>query len=635
MPASDRGQTFRLAALSLIGVGVGSSAFFFGFYDATTWEPMLLVGLVFLLGFVVARPSVPTGTAAVAAGGLFALGGWSLASTQWSGASDLAVTDAARWLLYGVLLLLLLYLVRDSKSRKWLIGSATAGVLLMALYLQVRLLTDSGAATDLFVSNRLNSPLEYINGVATYLLAGFWPLVAVAERARNQLVRGLATFGAVQLVVLAVLTQSRGAIVAIVASTVLVLAIVPGRVTRAWILVVICIGLGICGPALIDVVNSGKQIPSGDSIQTVAWMSLLGGLASGLLVAIASWFSARMERDSPQTGDRLKIVSSVTVIAVCALGLGAATVMAASRSDQIRDQLDSFTNLEATDGGSRLTSGGGNRYDYWRVALKQLEDDPLTGIGAGNYKQTYYLERKTSEDVQQAHSIELQTLGELGVVGGVALLAIIGAVLSGFWLTARGSSRSTRSDPALAVAAGGTFFVWFFHTSVDWMHLLPGLTGIAICAAAVLLPTLRPVPGRYSLAVVATVAVLVVAVSFPVLKQLRSLQLQEQAVEKLDSDPVAALKDAQASIGLEPSQRSYYMESAAFARLGLFGPARDSLLDATRNDRRDFVAWGLLGDLATRRGLGADARQYYRRALQLNPRDPGLASLVKEPTETP
>ena len=35
-------------------------------------------------------------------------------------------------------------------------------------------------------------------------------------------------------------------------------------------------------------------------------------------------------------------------------------------------------------------------------------------------------------------------------------------------------------------------------------------------------------------------------------------------------------------------------------------------------------AWALLGDLATRRGLDEDARRYYRTALSLNPRDPGL-----------
>ncbi|MCB0858360.1 MAG: O-antigen ligase family protein [Solirubrobacterales bacterium] len=629
-PAPTSGNAFRLAVLGLIGLGAGSSAFFFGFYRATVWEPMLLAGLVILLAFVVARPAIPQGASALGAAGLFALGFWALASTRWAELGDLAVTDGARWLLYGVLLMVLLYLVRDSSSRKVLIGATTTGVLVMAAYLQIRLLVDDSAVQELFVANRLNSPLDYINGVATYLLAGLWPLVAVAERARNHAVRGLAAFGAVQLVVLTVLTQSRGAILALVASTVLIMAIVPGRTGRAWILVAVLGGIAICGPALREVIDTGAGALSIDSLRPVVWMGLLGGIVSGLLVAAGSAISARIERGSPDARYGLSVISGVGLAVICVIVLGGMVLGVGSRSDQIREQVDSFTSLDETDGDSRLTSGGGNRYDYWRVAFKQFEDNPLAGVGAGNYTETYFQERRTSEDVQQAHSIELQTLGELGLVGGVALTAFVCAVLFGLWNTARGTTTRRSAEPALAVAAGGTFFVWLFHTSVDWMHLLPGLTAIAICAAAVLLPAMRPLESRYSVPAIGMAALLVVVISFPVLKQLRAQQLQSQAAEKLATDPVSALVDARDSIALEPSQRSYYMESAALARLGLYGPARDALLEATRNGPHDFVAWGLLGDLATRRGLTQEAQRYYRRALHLNPRDPGLARLVAE-----
>jgi Flp pilus assembly protein TadD len=41
------------------------------------------------------------------------------------------------------------------------------------------------------------------------------------------------------------------------------------------------------------------------------------------------------------------------------------------------------------------------------------------------------------------------------------------------------------------------------------------------------------------------------------------------------------------------------------------------------------VPWALLGDLATRRGESRQAARDYARALALNPRDPGLAELVR------
>lgn len=627
-------QTISLGLLTLIGFGVGLSAFFFGFYETAVWQPMLLAGLVLLLACVVAKPAVPTGSAAVASAGLFGLGFWSLASTGWAEASDLAVTDGARWLLYGVLLLLLIYLLREDSSRRWLMGATTAGVIAMSLYLEFRLLTDDTAVADLFVANRLNSPLNYINGVATYLLAGVWPLIAVAERSRNYFLRSLASFAAVQLVVLAVLTQSRGAIVAIIASTLLVFVVVPGRITRGWLIVAVAIGVALCTPALLDVVDAGDQELATSAVRNVVEMGLLGGLVSALLVTAGSWVSAAAQRGSSETEYTVRVVSGVGLMALCVLAVGALAVAAGSRSDQIRDQIDSFTQLEETDGGSRLTSGGGNRYDYWRVAVRQFEDDPITGVGAGNYRKTYYLERSTSEDIQQAHSIQLQVLGELGLVGFAGLAAFVGAVLFGFWATGQGAS-SRIADPALAVSAGGTFLIWLFHTSVDWMHLLPGLTGIAICAAAVLLPPLRPVADRSQGPVIVVVAAAVLLTSVPVLRQFRAQQLEDQAAQKLDSDPVQALGAARDSLNLEPSQRSFYLESAAFARLGLYEESRDVLLAATKSNPHDFVAWALLGDLATRRGLDGEARRYYRRALQLNPRDPGLVALAGASADDP
>ncbi|MCB0830504.1 MAG: hypothetical protein KDB64_06245, partial [Solirubrobacterales bacterium] len=286
--SSETGQRLRLIALTLLGFLAGISAFFFGFYDTTVWEPMLLAGLVILLAFFVARPMIPTGAAAIAAGGLFGLGFWALASTGWADANDLAITEGARWILYGVFFMVLLYLLRDELSRCWLVGATAGGILVMAVYLLFRLLTDDQAVSDLFIANRLNSPLDYINGVATYLLAGFWPMVAVAERARNHFLRGAASFAAVQLLVLAVLTQSRGAVVAIIASTVLVIAVVPGRVTRGCILLAIAVGVGVTVPALAQVVDLGDGALAVDDLRSVVTMGLIGGLITGSAVAFGS-----------------------------------------------------------------------------------------------------------------------------------------------------------------------------------------------------------------------------------------------------------------------------------------------------------------------------------------------------------
>lgn len=625
-PSSARGY-LRRAIVVAIGLAFGSSAFFSGFYDATVWEPILLGSIAILIAFMVARPSVPTGPAAVTLGGLLAMWIWSLLSGSWTEAPDLAVTDANRWLFYAVALVLLLFLASDSVYRKWLIGAATAGVLMLAAYVIVRFLAGQGAG--LFVANRLDGPLGYINGVASYMLVGFWPLIAVAERARQPAIRGLAVFAAVQLISVAFLTQSRGAMLALVGSAAVVLIVAPGRLTRVWSLAVVMTGVGVAFPWLRDVVDSGGIGPAAGTLQGAACATLAGGLGAGTVWALACNAVDTGTRRSASFGRSMRRVSVLGITAITVVVAGIALSDPGQRIDQVRNQYETFTSLQPAEGPSRLVSGGGNRYDYWRVAYRQFENHPLSGVGAGNYNETYYLERRTTEDIQQAHSLEMQTLGELGLVGAFALAAFLGAVSVGIWRTAR-LTRSGVADPAIAVAAGGTFLIWLVHTSVDWMHLIPGLTGIALCATATLLPPLKPLRKQSSVVVVVFVVLAASAASYPVARQYLSLRFQSQASDKLSSDPLAALEDAQDSLALEPAQRTYYLESAAFARLGLYRPAMNALLTASRRVPHDFVALGLLGDLATRRGLEAPARRFYGRASRLNPLDPGLKALAND-----
>ena len=152
---------------------------------------------------------------------------------------------------------------------------------------------------------------------------------------------------------------------------------------------------------------------------------------------------------------------------------------------QIRTQYDAFVKLSPSPASFRLFSGGGNRYDYWRVALNEFEHAPVGGAGAGNYTVGYYRDRRTTEDVTQPHSLELQTLAELGLVGGLALILFLAGPLLGLWRWSRRAA-APGTERMLAVGAGGMFLSWLAQTSVDWMHLIPTLTALALGAAAVL-----------------------------------------------------------------------------------------------------------------------------------------------------
>ena len=63
------------------------------------------------------------------------------------------------------------------------------------------------------------------------------------------------------------------------------------------------------------------------------------------------------------------------------------------------------------------------------------------GVGAGNYPESYFRDRRTTEAIQNPHSLELQTLAELGVPG-VMLLALLFAGIGLAIVRLRGPARA-------------------------------------------------------------------------------------------------------------------------------------------------------------------------------------------------
>ena len=68
-------------------------------------------------------------------------------------------------------------------------------------------------------------------------------------------------------------------------------------------------------------------------------------------------------------------------------------------------------------GAGRLVTFQSDRYDYWRVALEAFAHEPLIGVGAGGWAVWWLRHRPYASGVVDAHSLELQTLAELGLIG--------------------------------------------------------------------------------------------------------------------------------------------------------------------------------------------------------------------------
>ncbi len=624
-----------MAILALLGFGAGVSAIADGFYDLTVWGPITVGMAALALAAAAVTSAKPRLMPLLALAGLTGLWLWSWLSASWAESADQALVTAGRWGLYTAVLAALLLLARSERERWLPLIFATIGVLVVAGWVVLQML--GGDVESLFFGGRLRDPLGYVNGQAGYFLLGFWPCVALAEQERSKVLAGLGAGCALVLGSLLVLSQTRGVLPAAAASALVVLLLVPGRPRRIFALAAIGLGLVAISAPLLDVY---QNIPNGQQadpelVKVAARRILLAAVAVGVVWGLAQLVLERLTADgSPAAGwaRRGERFLAATVVAIALLG---AVVAVGDPIDQVRQQYDDFVNLRVAQSDStRFLSGGGYRYDYWRVAWLEFKDAPLRGQGAGNYDDLYFRERRTTEDIRQPHSLPLQTLAELGLVGMLFLCLFVGAVLAGLWRQSRRALQLPERR-IVAVAAGGAFVAWFAHTSVDWLHNIPGVTGVALCAAVALTAPWTRRPGSSVSARIVTVALVAVAAVAAADSVGRLAYAEAERLDArgaLSSDPVEALRLANESLAFNnESVPALYLKSAAYARLGRYREARQGLLEAVELEPRDHLTWALLGDLSARRGHFREARRYYRRSLRYNPRNPFVRDLVRHP----
>jgi UDP-GlcNAc:undecaprenyl-phosphate/decaprenyl-phosphate GlcNAc-1-phosphate transferase len=638
--------------LAVVGFGAGLSPLFSAYYSPSVWMLIGFVLMVVAAMAMIARPpriGLPTALVLVALSGL---GLWSLLSMTWAQAVEQATLGGNLWLSYAALVLLVVIMVGRRQHAVILLGAAGLGIAVVAASVLVRLLgSDPGT---LFIAGRINSPLGYINGEGCVFALGVWFGLALAEQ-RRPVWAGLGTLISVVMAGLVLLSQSRGAAIASAVALVVTVLVIPGRVRRILAITVIVCGFAAAASSVAHVYSVGVlgTVPATvahHAVVALVLAALAAGIVWGGVVAVANLIKGRGE--SAAAG--LRRTAAVLAAIVILVPLVVAAVRSASLERTTRQQWHAFVHLGTAEGSgasagsqTRLFSGAGNRYDYWRVAWKVFSAHPVVGVGAGNYTPYYFRYRRTVESIENPHSLELQTLSELGVIGGILLLVLIG----GTGLAVARLAPSARRSPLVRgtlVAGTGVSVVWLVDSSGDWMHLLPGVTAIALCAIAALAAcTTLPDEGeaaassgprverRQSLTVLfgSAVVILVLAIGgASLLRDALARHYVSNAQSALANDPATAISTAQRALSLDPAELdAYYVKAAGQARFNNAAAARDTLLAATQQDPGDFITWTLFGDLEVRAGDIAGARDYYQRALHLDPREPALRALVNEP----
>jgi len=636
-----------------LGLGAGLSPFFEGFYDSATWAPLGLVVVMLLTAIAIARPPRLGVAAWGAIGGLGGLGLLCLLSTAWAGSAEQAMITGNRYLVLAAVLGAGALIVRDGRGAGWLLGGVGVGLAVIMLSVLFGLL--GADPNQMFIGGRLNDPLGYINGQGSVFVMGGWLALAVAERGGLWL-SGLGGGSAVMMFSWALLSQSRGTAIGAVIAAAVVLIALPGRLVRALLLALVGAGVALALGSLTDIYHAGS---AGTVPASVAHHAAVTVLGVSVLVAVV-WTAGHAvvgwaQSNEPALARQLSGAGRVMVALVVAVGLAGGLATAGSVADTARTQWHSFIHLSdpgangaAASSQSHLLTGAGNRYDYWRVAWNAWTAHPVEGVGAGSYDQAYFHDRSTTEDIRQPHSIEMQTLSELGVLGAALLALFVAGVGLGVWRfrTRLGQRASGWSSVEWVVLVGGLGVAvdWFVQTSVDWIHLLPGVSAVALLLIGLLVrrptdaadpavaPASSPRHRARLFAVSAAVGLALVVTALSLSRQGLADYFRNQAQDALAARPADALHQADSSLRLDgDSVASYYVRAAALARFNRGPEASAALQTAAIKEPHNFLTWALLGDLAVRRQQLRLARAYYTRAHELNPRDDTLGRLAADP----
>lgn len=605
-----------------------------GGYDALVHDQVgIAVWWILLAGVAIAAiPRRRLGSLAwIALGLLAAFAGWTALSLGWTESTDKTSADLARLLGYlGVFALVLLS--RGAGESRRIIGAVAAAISLVFLIGLLSRLHPAwfpdAAQTGRILEDRerLSYPIDYWNGLAGLIAIGLPLLLQIATTARTTLARGLAAAAIPAAALTIFLTLSRGGIAAAAIAVTIFLALASDRLPKLLALLV----TGVGGAILIAAANSRDALQQGlenstahDQGSELLWIVLAVCAVVGLLQAGLS--SARVGAMRPawtrvsRDGALAAAVGGVVVLLIAAVALGA--------PGRVSDGWDEFKEGGGPGSGAgRLGSvAGQSRYQLWSAAVRENKTKPLTGTGSGTFEFWWARDGDTTETVRDTHSLYLQTLGELGIVGLLLLAAFLLAILVGGirrLLVATPGSR-----PLYAAALAG--FTAFCVTAVfDWMWQLPALSVAALLLGSILvMQPSRVEPGievgaglRISMRVAGVLAALAAIVAIAIPLATTSLVRQSEA-DVRDGDLSDALSAARSAQNVQAGAAAPRLQQAlVLETLRDLPAAAAAARAATEHESTNWRTWLVLSRIEAERGMAAASVEDYRKARSLNPR---------------
>lgn len=571
----------------------------------------------------------PSALACVALGLLAAFVVWTALSLSWTESAERTSADLARIAGYLAAFSLAVFGSGASSSARRLVTAVAAGIAVVAVVALLSRLHPAWFPTShetaQFLSSgreRLSYPLNYWNGLAGLIAIGVPLLLQVATGAKTIVARAAAAAVLPAIALAAYLTLSRGGIAAAFVALAVFFAFVSDRLPK----LVTALLAGAGGLVLIVATTHRDALQHALLNDTahqqgneVLVFTVVVCLIVGLAQAVFSADSLQSRRPDwtviSRHRSRLGLAAAAVVVLVALVAIDA--------PGRASDGWDEFKGEAAPGkGADRLSSvAGESRYQFWSAAVDENASKPLTGTGSGTFEYWWTRNGSVPEIAHDTHSLYLQTLGELGIVGLLVLVAFLAAVLVG---GGRNVVRAGRSRPELAAALAGC--VAFCITAIsDWMWQIPACAIAFLLLAAVLVSAgetgredrragLKP-PLRIAMAAVALLAIAAIAIPLASTSLLRQSEADARA-----GDLPAALSAARSAQNAQPDAASPRLQEAlVLESQGDLDGAAVAAVAATERESTNWRTWLVLSRIEAERGDASAAVRYYREARRLNP----------------
>jgi O-Antigen ligase len=627
--ANVKGEQSLLLRNAAVGIGIAATIFALSYanggFAATTrayagMAAWWLLGVGAAFGIASARSGIDR-LAGIAVGLFAAFAVWILISVHWASDAGRAFAQFNQVALYVAVLAIAIVVARRVPASVLVGGVALALTAVACVALVSRLIPSTfglqpGSTLVPALRNRLSFPLGYWNGLGIEVALAYPLLLAVMTWRRSRLASILAALPLPILAAVMYLTSSRGAFAAAAVGVVAFLLLTP----RRWPALAALVVAGGAGAAAVAVLVPKKELVNG---YVGTSLGVHQGHHAALWIGILCLVTALVWAGIFEVGRRLpspsRAVGQATAVVLVALAV-VAIVLAHPIAKF--DAFKSNPPVAHTHGTNTLNhllnSSGSGRWQFWSAAISEFRAHPLGGGGAGSW-QAWWLQHGSLKVFSQfAHSLYLESLGELGLVGllligAAVVVAVVGAIRSALLLES--------GEVAAAAACGIAFFV---AAAYDWVWQLAGIAvvGVGMLGFALgALPSTRvSARGRADVLrpVLALVAVAAIIPQYVVLAAGSHLRNSQDAFSA--GDGTRARSEALSAKAIEPWAASPYLQ------LGLisedqrhFNAAAHWLDEAISRARRDYSLWLIAARIEGERGKAGPAVRDLHEAHRLNP----------------